>query len=309
MGANLCDTLRDLGAEVHITISSAPIEHTLQKPAIDMLTRSVKNWSWDVKNHDVQPILCILNEINPEVIFHTIGLVNVLTEDIQGSINANTLSVLNVFHAVMKSKTRPVVIISSTDKVYGKCQEAAEDTPITYGNLYQTTKVCGDILAQMFLNEYKIKGAIVRSANFYGPYDWHQERLIPTCILSCLDDKAIQFRSDGTQVREYLYIKDAVNGFLKAAEHAMTILDHSRKIFNLGAGQPYSAKQVAELVIKHTFSKSQIQFGPPANNEIEYQSLNWENAKKLLHWEPKISFESGLINCIESYKEIRKAKV
>ncbi len=160
-------------------------------------------------------------------------------------------------------------------------------------------------MAQMFLHEYNIKGAIIRSANFYGPYDWHRERLIPTCILSCLEDKMIQFRSDGTQVREYLYIKDATNGFLKAAEWAMKNPDHTGDIFNLGTGQPYSARQVAELVKKQIFSKSDIQFGPPANKEIEYQSLNWDRAKRILHWQPEMKFESGLIRCMESYKELK----
>ena len=218
------------------------------------------------------------------------------------------MSVLNLFHAVMKSTIKPVVVISSTDKVYGKCREATEDTPLNSGSLYQTTKVCGDLLAQMFLHEYNIKGAIMRSANFYGPYDWHRERLIPTCILSCLEDKAIQFRSDGTQVREYLYIKDAANGFLRVAEYTMKNPDQTVNIFNLGTGQPFSARQVAELVMKETTSKSEIHFGPPANKEIEYQSLNWDHAQSALHWQPEIKFEAGLIECIESYKELRKPK-
>jgi CDP-glucose 4,6-dehydratase len=309
LGAHLCNSLHDLGADVHATSDSAPVEPTLQKPALDILTRGLKNWTWNVKDHDTQPIQNILDEIGPEFIFHTIGLVNVLAEDIRGSINANTLSVLNLFHAVMKSTIKPVVVISSTDKVYGKCREATEDTPLNSGSLYQTTKVCGDLLAQMFLHEYNIRGAIIRSANFYGPYDWHQERLIPTCILSCLENKTIQFRSDGSQVREYLYIKDAANGFLKAAEWAMKNPDQTANIFNLGTGQPFSARQVAELVMKETFSKSEIQFGPLSNKEIEYQSLNWEYAQSALHWQPEIKFEAGLIKCIDSYKEQENRRI
>jgi CDP-glucose 4,6-dehydratase len=306
LGAHLCNELRDLGANVVATIDSASAHPKLRKPALDVLTRGVKNRIWDVKDHDIQPIQNILDDIEPEFIFHTIGLVNVLAEDIQGSVNANTLSVLNLFHAVMKSTLKPVVVVSSTDKVYGKCREAKEETPLNSGSLYQTTKVCGDLLAQMFLNEYQMKGAIIRSANFYGPYDWHQERLIPTCILSCLEDKTIQFRSDGTQVREYLYIKDAVNGFLSAAQWAMKNPAQTGKIFNLGTGKPFSARQVADLVMKETSSTSEIQFGPPANNEIEYQSLNWEYAQRTLDWQPEMDFESGLLKCIESYKELRK---
>jgi len=197
---HLSDTLLSLGAEVHATIDSAPIEPRIHKPVIDILTKNVSNWTWDVADYDSSGILKIIDEVKPEVIFHTIGLVNVLTQDLYGSLNANTISIVNLCHAIIQSKNQPIVIISSTDKVYGKCQEAKEDTPMKSGSLYQTTKICGDLLVQMFLSEFNIRGMIMRSANFYGPYDWHQERLIPTCILSCLEDNPIQFRSDGKQV-------------------------------------------------------------------------------------------------------------
>jgi nucleoside-diphosphate-sugar epimerase len=302
LGAHLCRYLTDLGAETAATRREAAVEEPLKRDALAQLLSGTRLVEWAGGE---EPTADLLRTLRPEVVFHSIGLVNARATDLDASFEANTLSVWNVLRAAASADVRPAVVYSSTDKVYGECRGADETTPLNPGGVYQTTKVCADLLAQMLLRELALSGAILRSSNFYGPLDWHRERLIRPCILACLRDEPIRLRGDGSQVREYVYVEDVVRGFAAAAERALG--GAAPTVYNLTSGDARSAREVATLVRTCLDSAVELDIAAPGGGELSHQSIDDSRARRDLDWDPGVDLAEGIARTAASYEAVLKS--
>ena len=106
------------------------------------------------------------------------------------------------------------IIVASSDKAYGEHRELSyrEDFSLRGLHPYDASKSCADILTQTYFHTYKLPVGITRYSNVYGGGDLNFDRIIPDTIRSLIYDKNPVVRSDGTYVRDYLFIQDAIRG-------------------------------------------------------------------------------------------------
>ena len=208
---------------------------------------------------------------------------------------SNLKGTWEILEACRLNKTKKV-IIASTDKVYGEGLNKEENSFLSGKYPYDLSKVLCDIMAQRYSTAYNMNVAITRCVNIYGPGDSNDSRIIPGTIKSCLKNEDILIRSDGKTFRAYLFIDDAIKGYLKLLE------SNKRGIFNFGAINIYQTLDVVRKIKKLSKSKSRIKILNIAKDEIRVQSLSFYKSKKELNWEPKVGLEDGLRKTIEWYK-------
>lgn len=251
----------------------------------------------------------ILNEYAIEYVYH------LAAQAIIGPANRNPLSTFesnikgtwNILEAARNTNTIKGVIIAASDKVYGDQEKLpyTEDQPLLGLYPYDASKVCADVLARSYFKTYNLPVAITRNANTYGGGDMNFNRIVPGTIKSVLDGEIPIIRSDGTLERDYMYIKDAVDGYLLIGEN----MDDPKvrgQAFNFGVGKPISVINLFNKIIKLSGKTVKPKILNQANNEIKKQYLCVDKVKKTFDWEPKYDLDAGLKETIEWYKDYFK---
>lgn len=215
--------------------------------------------------------------------------------NIKGSWNVLEAARLHLDH--LKS-----IIIASSDKAYGpsKILPYREDLPLRGCYPYDVSKACTDLLAQSYYKTYRLPVSIIRCGNLFGPGDLNFNRIIPGTILSLLREQNPIIRSDGKFIRNFFYIKDAVEGYLKAGK---LINRSGGEAFNLGTKERYSVLEITNLIVRLMGSKLKPVIKNEVNEEIREQYLSINKAKKVLNWEPKYRTKEALKETIEWYRK------
>lgn len=228
-----------------------------------------------------------------------------------GVANANPLSTFetniagtwHVLEACRRSPSVERVVVASSDKAYGNSVllPYTEETPLHATFPYDASKACTDILTKSYAVSFGLGAAIVRCANIYGPGDTNWARLVPGTIRAVLagDDPVI--RSDGTPERDYLFIEDAVAGYLRVAEHLPQVAGEA---FNIGTDAPVSAAHLVDRIIARAgaYGVTPRILGS-ATNEIDRQWLACGKARETLGWAPATTLDQGLDASIAWYRE------
>jgi CDP-glucose 4,6-dehydratase len=195
------------------------------------------------------------------------------------------------------------VAVASSDKAYGDTAGRAytEDLPLLARHPYDVSKTCTDILAQTYAYTYEMPIAIARCGNIYGGGDLNWSRLVPGTIRSLRDNQPPEIRSDGTFVRDYLYVKDAATAYLLLAQHAADPGVRG-EAFNFSAGEPHSVLElvakIAELMGKRHLQPRVLNY---ARHEIPHQVLVADKARQRLAWSARYTLEQGLRETINWY--------
>ena len=177
-----------------------------------------------------------------------------------------------------------------------------EDTPLRGMHPYDCSKSCADLLSQMYYKTYKLPVGITRCGNFFGGGDLNFNRIVPGTIRSILNDENPIIRSDGTYIRDYIYVLDAVDGYMHLAKK-LDNEDIQGEAFNLSNEKQYTVLELVKLILKLMRRKDlKHLILNEAINEIKNQSLSAEKARKTLGWKSKYDVESGLKETIAWYK-------
>ncbi len=196
------------------------------------------------------------------------------------------------------------VVVASSDKAYGEQAELpyTEEMRLDGRQPYEVSKSCADLLAQTYHHAYGLPVGIARLGNVYGGGDLNWSRIVPGTIRALLRGERPVVRSDGTYVRDYVYVRDAAEAYVHLAQG----LDNSRvhgQAFNFGTGSPVT---VLELVskIQHVLHCEHLQpcISDDARGEIRSQYLSFAKARDLLGWRPQFRLEEGLRHTIEWYR-------
>lgn len=196
------------------------------------------------------------------------------------------------------------VVVASSDKAYGDHAGAAytEDGPLEASHPYDVSKACGDMIARAYAVTYGLPVAIARCGNIYGGGDLNWSRIVPGTIRSLLGNERPVVRSDGTFIRDYLYVKDAAAGYLALAEHVERA-DVRGRAFNFSGHSPRKVldvvSQIAALLDKQDMEPIIMN---TARHEIPQQVISSGRVKDVLGWEPKYSLEEGLAETIAWYR-------
>jgi CDP-glucose 4,6-dehydratase len=195
------------------------------------------------------------------------------------------------------------VVVASSDKAYGSQSRLpyTEDMPLLGRHPYEVSKSCTDLIAQSYFHTYGLPVGIARCGNIYGGGDLNWSRIVPHTIRAFLLGERPVIRSDGTFVRDYVYVKDVVRSYMRVAECLDEPLVQGQA-FNFS---PERAVTVLELVrILQDLMHCQ-HLSPDIRNvaqgEIHSQYLSSDKARSVLGWRPEFSLEKGLSETIEWY--------
>lgn len=252
--------------------------------------------------NDKERMLNIVTAHEIDYIFHIGAQAIVSTAFINPyeTLSTNIMGTVNVLEAARLNSRVQGVIVASSDKAYGKkCDNATEDNPMAGNHPYDVSKSCTDLISLTYFHTYGVPVTVSRFGNIYGPGDLNMNRIIPGIMKSVIDGSTLEIRSDGKFLRDYVYVKDVVDGYVALAEK----IDSARgEAFNFSSGHNFS---VLDLVAKiGDVVGRNIPFTVVNNqkNEIPAQSLNFDKATKVLGWKSKHSFELSIQETLTWYR-------
>ncbi|AWI35843.1 GDP-mannose 4,6-dehydratase [Bacillus safensis] len=255
---------------------------------------------------DMQTIERALGEYEIDTVFHLAAqaIVGVANRHPVSTFEANILGTWNVLEACRRQPLIKRVIVASSDKAYGDQEQLPydEDMPLNGKHPYDVSKSCADLISHTYYNTYGLPVCITRCGNLYGGGDLNFNRIIPQTIQLVLEGKAPEIRSDGTFIRDYFYIEDAVKAYLLLAEK-MGEKGLAGEAFNFSNEIQLTVLELVDKILKAMGSELKPRILNQGTHEIKHQYLSAEKARKLLDWKPDYSIDEGLEKTIEWYRE------
>jgi CDP-glucose 4,6-dehydratase len=258
---------------------------------------------------DLPVIERALGEYEIDTVFHLAAqaIVGVANRNPVSTFEANILGTWNILEACRKHPLIKRVIVASSDKAYGDQENLPydEDMPLQGKHPYDVSKSCADLISHTYFHTYGLPVCITRCGNLYGGGDLNFNRIIPQTIQLVLNGEAPEIRSDGTFVRDYFYIEDAVQAYLLLAEK-MEELNLAGEAFNFSNEIQLTVLELVEKILKKMNSNLKPKVLNQGSNEIKHQYLSAEKARKLLNWTPAYTIDEGLEKTIGWYTEFFK---
>jgi CDP-glucose 4,6-dehydratase len=224
-----------------------------------------------------------------------------------GTLEANVRGTYNLLEAARRA-ARPVqaFVVASSDKAYGESRTLpyTEDHPLAGRNIYDASKSAADLLASAYAHSYRLPVGIARCGNIYGGGDLNWDRIVPGTIRSLLQGERPVIRSDGTLRRDYLFVDDAVAGYLALGTVLINGREHG-EAFNFGHGEPVAVLDLVEEIgraVGRTDLAPIVESDAP--HEIPAQWLDATKARTRLGWAPAFSLHEGLSRTVEWYREV-----
>jgi len=249
---------------------------------------------------DIRTCERAISEHEPDVVFHLAAqaMVGQAKRDPFSTLESNVRGTYNMLEAMRRQGgLHAKFVMASSDKAYGhfKMDQKTymEEDPLEGTSPYDVSKSCADLIAQSYGHTYGLNVRIVRAGNVYGPGDLDQSRIVPSVMnaLKRYTDPVIM--SDGTPVRDYLFIEDAVAAYCAVANASFMSLS-SPEAFNFSGGQPISVLELVKKIISKTTKLASPEIRGTRTGEIQTQVLDCSKAHSVLGWTPIYSLDLGL---------------
>lgn len=225
-------------------------------------------------------------------------------------VDTNIKGTLNVLQAA-KQLDLDKVLITSTSEVYGTAQYVPidESHPYQGQSPYSATKIGADRLAVSFYRSFGLPVAIVRPFNTYGPRQ-SARAVIPTIITQLLAGKEEIRLGSLTPTRDFNFVKDTAQGFIEIYRSDKTVGEE----INIATQNEISIGELAEELIKQINPQAKIVCDEerlrPEKSEVNRLLGSNEKIKMLTDWEPRFTFEEGLAQTIDFFRDnLEKYKV
>jgi CDP-glucose 4,6-dehydratase len=175
--------------------------------------------------------------------------------------------------------------------------------PLNGRQPYEASKACADLATRSFAATYGLPVATARFGNIYGGGDLNWSRIVPGTIRSLLRGERPVIRSDGTYQRDYLFVGDVVEAYLRLADGLLEG-DLSGEVFNFSDEAPLTVTEMYAAVCEATgFSDVEPLILDDAPGEIRNQHLSARKAASVLGWRPSVSLHDGLRRTAGWYRE------
>jgi UDP-glucuronate decarboxylase len=297
IGSHLCERLLGMGHEVicldnYFTGSKMNIVHLLQNPYFEIIRHDVTMPVF-VETDEIYNLACPASPVH----YQYNGIKTIKTS-VMGAINLLGLA----------KRTRSKVLQASTSEIYGDPQVHPQNEEY-WGNVntlgpracYDEGKRCAETIFMNYHQQNNVKIKIARIFNTYGPkMNCNDGRVVSNFIVQALQNKDITIYGDGSQTRSFQYIDDLVNGLIKLMDSP----DQFTGPVNLGNPGEFTIKELAEMVIRMTGSKSKIIYLPLPQDDPRQRKPDITLARKELDWEPTIGLEKGLEKTIEYFRMV-----
>lgn len=301
IGSHLVERLVEIGCEV-----TALVQYN-----------SFNNWGWidtfdkeikkeiNVYTGDVREYDSISKAINgKDIVFHLAALIAIpySYQSPAAYVRTNVEGTLNVLEACRVNEVQKV-IHTSTSEVYGTAQYVPidENHPLQGQSPYSASKIGADKIAESYYRSFNLPVATIRPFNTYGPRQ-SARAVIPTIISQILAGCDKIKLGALTPTRDFNYVKDTVEGFIKMAEVDESI----GQDINIGTNNEISIGDLAKRIILLTGKNVEIKCDEdrlrPGKSEVNRLWCDNTKAKELLNWKTKYTLEEGLAETIEWIK-------
>lgn len=300
LGSHLVEELVRRGASVVCLVrDSVPASH-FHRLGLDRKVSIVHG-----QVEDIALLERTIGEYEIETVFHLAAqtIVGTASRNPLSTWETNVRGTYNLMEACRRSPRVKRIVAASSDKAYG-AQDILpyeEDAPILGKFPYDCSKSCTDMICASYFASYKLPVCVTRCGNLFGPGDLNWNRLVPGTIRSALREEIPVIRSDGTSVRDYLYVGDAVDAYLTLAEE-MGRPEIVGEAFNFSEERPMTTIDMAHELLDTCGRPLMLDIRGEVSNEIHKQYLSSAKARRLLDWETKFARIEGLSTTVEWYR-------
>jgi dTDP-glucose 4,6-dehydratase len=297
LGSHLVDRLLDAGHEVVgmdnlVTGSAVNLAHRNGHPAFKFV------------HHNVSQYIALHGTLDG--VFHfasPASPVDYLGLPIQ-TLKVGALGTHNALGVALSKGAR--FMLASTSEVYG--DPLVHPQPETYWGhvnpvgprgVYDEAKRFAEALTMAYHRAHGLDTRIVRIFNTYGPRMRPSDgRVVSNLIVQALQGEPLTLYGDGSQTRSFCYVDDLIEGILRLFERG------SAEPVNIGNPGEFTVRQLAELVLEVTGSRSAIEFRPLPVDDPRQRCPDITRARELLGWEPRVPLAEGLRRTIEHFRTI-----
>jgi dTDP-glucose 4,6-dehydratase len=214
-------------------------------------------------------------------------------------LTTNLLGTFTVLEVLRHLKKKPKLIQMSTDEVFGDVPKGycKEDDLVKPRNPYSASKASAEMYCNAYFHSFKVPVIIARSMNNFGPRQ-HPEKLIAKMITRCLSNTSFTLFKGGS-VRGWIYVKDTSDAIL-------TILENGEpgETYHIPPDAYLTVPEVAETILKLTNKQDLFQgYKGTRLKDDERYALDSTKMTYDLRWRPKTSFDSGIKETIEWYRQ------
>jgi len=248
-----------------------------------------------------------LNEYEIDSVFHLGAqtIVGTAKRSALSTFESNVRGTWNLLEACLTcSSLIERIVVASSDKAYGDHETLpyTEDAPLQGRFPYDASKSCTDLISLSYFHTFETPVAVTRCGNLFGGGDLNFNRLIPGTIRSALREENPIIRSDGSFVRDYFYVGDAVESYLTLAER-LPGAGIVGEAFNFGNEAPLTVLEVVRRVLDFMGAEGlEPEVRGEASHEIRAQYLDCAKATERLGWAPSWSFEKALAETVPWYE-------
>lgn len=297
LGANVTGVIKDFNSMASQKMAMSP--HIVSK---------INYTVGDICDYDF--LRRTINKYEISTCFHlaAVSTVRICSRDPLVAFRTNIEGTWNVLEACRSGKTLNSIVVASTDKCYGTPVRLPYKEDDVLGGLatYDASKACTDIISRSFAFNYNMPVAVTRCCNIYGPGDLNISRIIPNSIKRIMDGKpAMLWRDSAEMVREFIYIDDVVDAYLKIAENIEITKGNA---YNIGTNEYIKVEDFVKKIFScmNMESKVEIMDREADFKEIPEQYLDSTKIKEQLGWEAKYDISSGLKRTVDWYMDFFK---
>jgi len=246
----------------------------------------------------------LLSDTKPEVIFHLAAQISVSrsVDEPQFDASVNVVGTVRLAEAARQAGVRKIIHTSSGGSVYGVPPEypTNEETPVNPSSPYAASKVCGEVYLKMYRNLHGLDSSYIAPANVYGPrQDPHGEAgVVAIFARALLAGKPTKIFGDGSDTRDYVFVDDVVDGFVRVAGEA-----GGGERFNVGTGVETSTRQLHSAIALAAGKPDEPEFHPPRLGDIRRSCLDVTRAKNVLGWAPRVQLIDGVSRTVDYFRQ------
>ncbi len=307
VGSNLARALADLGARVVVVDSLIP-DYGGNLFNLDGYEDRLRVNIADVRGHGIEYLVR-----GQDIIFNLAGQVSHINSmrDPFTDLDINCRAQLSILEACRHGNPGTKVVFAGTRQIYGAPQYLPLDErhPVHPADVNGINKMAGEWYHILYNNVYGIRACSLRLTNTYGPrmlVKHSRQTALGWFIRKALDNEEIEIWGDGRQLRDYTYVDDVVDAFLRAG---MTDAVNGR-VVNLGGRTPVSHLELISTLVEvaGTGSYRLVPF-PPERKAIDIGDAYSSHAlaQELLGWEPTVGLRQGLAETTAFYRRHREA--
>lgn len=294
LGSHLCEKLLNQGHAVicldnFFTGSRENILPFLDHPSFRLIEHDVCQ-SIDLEADQIYNLACPASPIH-----YQHDPVKTIKTNVHGAINMLELA----------EKRGATILQASTSEVYGDphVHPQKEDywgnvNPIGIRSCYDEGKRCAETLFFDFHRQFKLPIKVARIFNTYGPRMHPNDgRVVSNFIVQALKNSPITIYGDGSQTRSFCYYEDLIDGLIRLMDSRQELTGP----VNLGNPNEFTIRELAELVLELTGSRSELIFHPLPSDDPKQRKPDISYAMKELNWQPKTQLREGLLETIQFF--------